>query len=147
MKRQKNYPMSKNHFLISLFRNMSKKSQKSKKTVLIQPEEDISIEPVTLDKKTGEIKILILAKPGSKQNNITNVSEEGIGVQINAPPVEGQANIELVKFMSKCLGLRKSDVCLAQGSKSRHKTLTISKGITTVENVLAILKKECTPDT
>lgn len=139
--------MSKNNFLISfLFRNMSKKSEKSKKSVLIEPE-DISVEPVTLDKKTGEIKILILAKPGSKQNNITNFCEDGVGVQINAPPVEGQANTELVKYMSKCLGLRKSDVCLAQGSKSRHKTLTISKGITTVENVIEILRKECTPDT
>lgn len=138
--------MSKNNLLISfLCRNMSKKSQKSKKPVLIEPED--SIEPVTLDKKTGEIKILILAKPGAKQNNITNVSEEGIGVQINAPPVEGQANTELVKYMSKCLGLRKSDVCLAQGSKSRHKTLTISKGITSVENVMEILRKECSPDT
>lgn len=139
--------MSKNHLLIGfLCRNMSKKSQKSKKPVLIEPE-DNSLEPVTLDKKTGEIKILILAKPGAKQNNITNVSEEGIGVQINAPPVEGQANTELVKFMSKCLGLRKSDVCLAQGSKSRHKTLTISKGITSVESVMEILRKECSPDT
>lgn len=138
--------MSKNNLLISfLCRNMSKKSQKPKKPVLIEPKD--SLEPVTLDKKTGEIKILILAKPGAKQNNITNVSEEGIGVQINAPPVEGQANTELVKFMSKCLGLRKSDVCLAQGSKSRHKTLTISKGITSVENVMEILRKECSPDT
>jgi hypothetical protein len=35
-----------------------------------------------------------------------------VGVQINAPPVEGEANTELVKYMAAVLGVRKSDVSL-----------------------------------
>lgn len=35
-----------------------------------------------------------------------------MGVQINAPPVEGEANTELVKYLASVLGLRKSDVSL-----------------------------------
>ena len=38
--------------------------------------------------------------------------EECVGIQIAAPPVDGEANTELVKYMSKVLGLRKSDVSL-----------------------------------
>ena len=35
-----------------------------------------------------------------------------MGVQINAPPVEGEANTELIKYMAAVLGLRKSDISL-----------------------------------
>lgn len=38
------------------------------------------------------------------------ITDEGVGVQINAPPSEGEANTELVKYMASILGLRKSDV-------------------------------------
>nr|CAD7412237.1 unnamed protein product [Timema poppensis] len=41
-----------------------------------------------------------------------NVSGEAVGVQIAAPPMEGEANAELVKFMAAVLGVRKSDVSL-----------------------------------
>lgn len=42
----------------------------------------------------------------------TDISEEAIGVAISAPPVEGEANTELVKYLAAVLGARKSDVSL-----------------------------------
>ncbi|KAM8710063.1 hypothetical protein ACLKA7_016803 [Drosophila subpalustris] len=98
--------------------------------------------PVTLD-KGGNIAIKILAKPGAKQNGITDIGLEGVGVQIAAPPNEGEANAELVKFLSKVLGLRKSDVSLDKGSRSRNKIILISKGVSTVEAIEQLLRKEC----
>lgn len=49
--------------------------------------------PITKDKQ-GNFAIKILAKPGSKQNGITDISHEGVGVQIAAPPVEGMSAFE-----------------------------------------------------
>ena len=43
---------------------------------------------------------------------VQEISEEGVRVQIAAPPIDGEANTELVKFMAKMLGVRKSDVLL-----------------------------------
>lgn len=43
---------------------------------------------------------------------ISDFSTDGVSVQIGAPPVEGEANIELVKYISSVLGVRKSDVVL-----------------------------------
>ena len=40
------------------------------------------------------------------------VGSEYVDVSIGAPPVDGEANTELVKYMSKVLGIRKSDVTL-----------------------------------
>lgn len=93
--------------------------------------------------KTGSIQVKILAKPGSKQNNITDFSPEGVGVQIAAPPVEGEANTELVKYMAKVLGVRKSDVSLDRGSKSRNKVILVDKEANlSVDLIRQLLTKE-----
>jgi hypothetical protein len=41
-----------------------------------------------------------------------DIGNEAVGVQINAPPGEGEANTELVKYIAAVLGLRKSDISL-----------------------------------
>ena len=43
---------------------------------------------------------------------ISDIGSEGVGVQIAAPPVDGEANTELVRYIASILGLRKSDVSL-----------------------------------
>ncbi|XP_062554089.1 UPF0235 protein C15orf40 homolog [Armigeres subalbatus] len=98
--------------------------------------------PVYLDVKTGNVLIKIQAKPGAKTNGITDIGEEGVGVQIAAPPVDGEANTELIKYLSKLLELRKSDVSLDRGSKSRQKTVVLEKGCRTPEQVLDVFRKE-----
>lgn len=118
--------------------------------------------PVTVDKQ-GNFSIKVLAKPGSKHNGITDISSEGIGVQIAAPPVEGtyflnrnsyapkkgslwisgEANTELIKYLSKVLGLRKSDLSLDKGSKSRTKIVTVVKDGANLDAIMEALKKEC----
>lgn len=52
--------------------------------------------------------------------------DDGIGVQISAPPVDGEANTELVKYMAKVLGIRKSEISLDKGSRSRNKVLVVN---------------------
>lgn len=95
--------------------------------------------------KTGSLQIKILAKPGAKLNQITETSPEGVGVQIAAPPVEGEANTELVKYLSKVLGVRKSDVSLDRGSKSRNKVILVDKTANlSVEDIRKLLNKEMT---
>lgn len=84
------------------------------------------IGPISVN-NNGEIMLKIHAKPGSKQNSITDVSSDAVGVQIAAPPVDGEANAELIKYISKVLQLRKSDVSVDRGSKSREKTILIHK--------------------
>lgn len=93
--------------------------------------------------KCGEIVLRIHAKPGAKQNTITDVSPEAIGVQIAAPPVDGEANAELLKFISKLLQLRKSDVSLDRGSKSREKVLIIAKDSIDIDRATQLINSEC----
>ncbi|XP_036041713.1 UPF0235 protein C15orf40 homolog [Onychomys torridus] len=96
--------------------------------------------PVATDPK-GCITIAIHAKPGSKQNAVTDLTTEAVGVAIAAPPSEGEANAELCRYLSKVLELRKSDVVLDKGGKSREKVVKLLAS-TTPEEVLEKLKKE-----
>ncbi|XP_066155574.1 UPF0235 protein C15orf40 homolog [Euwallacea fornicatus] len=100
--------------------------------------------PIKLDSNKN-ILIQIHAKPGAKQNTITDVSDDGIGIQINAPPVEGSANIELVKFIASFLGLKSSAVCLERGHKSRNKVLRVT-GIITLSEIVKKFNNELPPE-
>ena len=42
------------------------------------------------------------------------VSDEGLSVSLAAPPVDGKANTELVRYLSQMLGIRKSAVIIQQ---------------------------------
>ncbi|NP_001089221.1 uncharacterized protein LOC734268 [Xenopus laevis] len=95
--------------------------------------------PVSRD-KTGSVTISIHAKPGAKQNAITDVTADAVGVAIAAPPTEGEANAELCRYLSKVLVLKKSEVSLDKGGKSREKVVKISASITP-EVVLERLKE------
>ncbi|XP_077041800.1 UPF0235 protein C15orf40 homolog isoform X1 [Agelaius phoeniceus] len=70
-----------------------------------------------------------------------DVTAEAVGVAIAAPPSEGEANAELCRYLAKVLEVKKSDVVLEKGGKSRDKVVKISVSATPHE-ILEKLKKE-----
>ncbi|PNF29002.1 UPF0235 protein C15orf40-like protein, partial [Cryptotermes secundus] len=108
---------------------------------LTQKSQPVTDSAVSTD-KVGNVVIRIQAKPGAKQNAVTEIGTEAVGVQISAPPVEGEANTELVKYMAAVLGIRKSDVSLDKGSRSRQKTVVVTHGTLTAEEITEKLKQE-----
>lgn len=123
-------------------KSSSNKSKTADKTPASDGQSIANTSPVSVN-KSGSIIVKIHAKPGAKQNAITDVSEGAFGVQIAAPPMDGEANAELVKYISKVLQLRKSDVSVDRGSKSREKTILIDKSAQIdVAKVVDLLKSE-----
>ncbi|XP_077173881.1 UPF0235 protein C15orf40 homolog [Paroedura picta] len=88
--------------------------------------------PVATD-KTGSLTIAVHAKPGSKQNAVTDLTTEAVGVAIAAPPSEGEANAELCRYLAKVLEVKKSEVVLEKGAKSRDKVVKILAPMTPEE--------------
>eukprot|EP00897_Mesotaenium_endlicherianum_P006345 jgi/Mesen1/5739/ME000029S05052 len=78
---------------------------------------------------SGAISIAVQAKPGSRQASISSVGEETVGVQIDAPPRDGEANSALLEFIAEVLGVKKRQVSLSVGSKSRSKVVLV-EGVT-----------------
>ncbi|XP_030622560.1 UPF0235 protein C15orf40 homolog [Chanos chanos] len=116
---------------------MPKKDKTSKST---QKQAETTTGPVSR-LQSGEVIISVHAKPGSKQNAITDVSAEAVGVAIAAPPTDGEANAELVRYFAKVLELKKSEVVLDKGCRSRGKVIKVS-GTLSPEEVLEKLKQE-----
>eukprot|EP00062_Callorhinchus_milii_P026813 gi/632989371/ref/XP_007883616.1/ PREDICTED: UPF0235 protein C15orf40 homolog [Callorhinchus milii] len=89
--------------------------------------------------KDGAISVAVRAKPGAKQNAVTDVTHEAVGVAIAAPPSDGEANAELVRFLAQVLEVKKSQVTLDKGCRSREKIVKVS-GSLTLEEVHERLK-------
>ncbi|XP_008296340.1 UPF0235 protein C15orf40 homolog [Stegastes partitus] len=88
--------------------------------------------PVTRD-KSGAVTITVHAKPGSKHSGITGVSAESVGVAIAAPPTDGEANAELIRYLAEVLDLKKSHISLDKGSRSRDKLIKVDSALSPEE--------------
>lgn len=71
------------------------------------------------------MKLSIYVQPGAKKTELSGLHDGRPKIRICAPPVDGAANDELIKFVAKFLKLSKSSVRLASGHTSRLKTLEI----------------------
>ena len=63
--------------------------------------------------------------PHASRAGIAGVQEGAFKVKVTAPPVEGAANEACIKLLAKELGLKKSQMEISSGAKSRKKTVLI----------------------
>jgi hypothetical protein len=70
--------------------------------------------------------------PHASRVEIVGVHEGALKVKVTVPPVEGAANEACIKLLAKELGLKRSQLEIASGAKSRKKTIMV-KDISKVE--------------
>lgn len=75
---------------------------------------------------SGRLRLAVKVKPKSSPQGVQGVHNDHLVVRISAPAVDGRANTALVAFLSKALGVKKTEVLLLSGEKSRNKVLEIS---------------------
>ena len=63
--------------------------------------------------------------PNASRAEIADVQEGAFKVKVTAPPVEGAANEACIKLLANELGLKKSQIKISSGAKSRKKTVMI----------------------
>jgi hypothetical protein len=74
----------------------------------------------------GVIRLRIKAQPKASRSEFCEVyGEDAIKIRIKAPAVEGAANKELVKFLSKAFKVPKSKVLFKSGETSKIKIIEI----------------------
>ncbi len=70
--------------------------------------------------------LAIRVTPRASRNEIAEVLSDGtIRVRLTAPPVEGQANRALIKFLSKVLDVPASHIEIVAGENGRDKLVSI----------------------
>jgi uncharacterized protein (TIGR00251 family) len=64
--------------------------------------------------------------PRASRNEVVEIlSDHTVKIRLKAPPVEGKANEELVKFLSKILDIPKSKIEIVGGRTGRDKLVSI----------------------
>lgn len=78
------------------------------------------------------VLLSVRVHPGARKNELTGFSREMWQIKVAAPPVKGQANAELVAWLSRVLGVSKSNISIVRGSTSRRKVIAL-EGLTAEE--------------
>ena len=70
--------------------------------------------------------------PGARSSEVTGVADDRLRVRLAARAIEGRANDELIRFLARELGVRRDDVTVVAGGRSRRKLLHLH-GVTLLE--------------
>jgi len=71
-----------------------------------------------------KVSMRIKAQPNASKSEFCEVyGEDAIKIRIKAPAVEGAANKELVKFLSKSFKVSKSDIIFKTGQNAKVKII------------------------
>lgn len=69
----------------------------------------------------------IQVTPRAKHAGIAGQQDQALKVKVTALPVEGAANEACIKLLAKELGLKKSQMGILTGHKSRRKTVLVQE--------------------
>ena len=82
-----------------------------------------------LTTKGDAVRFEVHAKPRAKKSAIRGEHGGALEVSLAAPPVDGAANEELVRFLSDVFGISKSQISIVRGEAARVKLVEI-RGVT-----------------
>jgi uncharacterized protein (TIGR00251 family) len=71
------------------------------------------------------MKLHVKVKPGASKDLIEKESDDLLKVRIQAPPVDGRANVYLIAFLAKQFKVPKSALELTKGTSSPFKTIEV----------------------
>ena len=92
-----------------------------------------------LSESASGFRLSVSVSPGGKTSQILSVSEGFLRIRLKAPPVDGKANDELIRFIAKELGLSKGSIRIMHGFASRRKLLEIHAPTLSLKNIEEML--------
>ncbi|MCE9978555.1 DUF167 family protein YggU [Leclercia adecarboxylata] len=81
-------------------------------------------------------------QPKASRDTIIGLHGDEVKVAITAPPVDGQANAHLVKYLAKQFRVAKSQVLLEKGDLGRHKQVKILNPQQIPTEVAALIQQD-----
>ncbi len=71
------------------------------------------------------VTLTLYIQPGAKKTEVVGLHGEALKIRLHAPPVEGQANAQLIAFLALHLAVPKRAVTLLSGEASRAKRVRV----------------------
>lgn len=78
--------------------------------------------------KVGDdgLTLSVRVTPGARRSEVVSTDGDRLRIKVAAPPVEGKANAEVVRFVAELFRVRRSAVSLVSGDHSRDKVLWVA---------------------
>ncbi len=78
-----------------------------------------------VEQRGADVRIRVRVQPRASRTEVTGEHDGALRIRVAAPPVEGEANEALVRFLSKRLRVAASRVTVVSGSASRTKQVEV----------------------
>ena len=78
-----------------------------------------------VSKTVDGLVLRLYIQPKASRDSIIGLHGDELKVAITAPPVDGQANAHLVKYLAKQFRVAKSQLVIEKGELGRHKQVKI----------------------
>ncbi len=73
----------------------------------------------------GGVYLKIIIQPRATIESVVGIYQGRLKIKVNAPPVDGAANKNLISIISKLLRVAKGNIKIKQGETSRNKLLYV----------------------
>jgi len=81
---------------------------------------------MTFHDTTGHTRFTVHVQPRASRTEVVGMHGDALKVRVAAPPVEGAANEELVRFLARQLGVPASAVRVVAGESGRRKVIDVA---------------------
>ena len=85
----------------------------------------MTLPPYVQQEKSGALLLQLKVQPNASRSGWAGPHGQRLKIRLQSPPQNGKANRELLRFLSKSLGIVKSNLELIRGQSSRDKTVRI----------------------
>jgi len=72
-----------------------------------------------------ELVFNVFLQPRASKNAWIGLHGNAIKIALTSPPIDGEANKQLIQFMAKRFSVKKSSISIISGAHSRHKLVSV----------------------
>jgi uncharacterized protein (TIGR00251 family) len=93
---------------------------------------------IKLTTKEGGVTFAVRVLPRASKSGVAGETDGALKVRLAAPPVEGQANGELIRLLAKLFDAPRQRIAIISGQTSKNKVVSVSGiSVDEVSRVLA----------
>ncbi|MGH9798952.1 MAG: DUF167 domain-containing protein [Blastocatellia bacterium] len=93
---------------------------------------------IKIKPKDNGVGFAVRVQPRASRSGIAGEIDGALKIRLAAPPVDGEANEELIRFLAKLFGATRAQISIRSGQTSRNKLIAID-GIS-AEEVARVLQ-------
>jgi uncharacterized protein (TIGR00251 family) len=75
--------------------------------------------------KDGSLAFTVRVQPRASRSEVVGELDGALKIRLAAPPVDGEANEELIRFLAKLFGISRQKVSILSGQTSKNKLVRV----------------------